>query len=135
MTSPQSEQFGSQRAPGKRRRWLLGIEPIFEAGVTGERAAAWDVEDELMAVAFLGDVTIDLSRANLAGREIAVSAWAIVRDVEIIVSPETRVELSGSVVWGDVTSKIPPAGAAADGPMVRIHGHALFGDVDVHLAD
>lgn len=120
---------------GRRRRWLLGLEPIFEAGIKGKKAAEWNVEDELVAVAFLGDVTIDMSQADLAGREITISAWAIVRDVEVIVSRDTIVELSGSVVWGDLNSKIPPATSAQNRPVVRIDGHALFGDVDVHLPD
>jgi hypothetical protein len=50
---PDDEQ---RRAPGKRRRWLLGLEPISEGGLKGKRAQAWDVEDELIAVALLGDV-------------------------------------------------------------------------------
>jgi len=45
------------------RRWLVGLEPIFEGGWLhkGKRAQRWDVEDELSAVALFGDVTIDLS--------------------------------------------------------------------------
>lgn len=135
MTGTNPEYIEPAKTAGKRRRWLLGLEPFFEAGVTGEKAAKWNVEDELVAVAFLGDVTIDLSQANLAGREITISAWAIVRDVEVIVSQDTIVELSGSVVWGDLTSRIPPTSSTLDRPVVRIDGHALFGDVDVRLSD
>ncbi len=28
-------------APGRRRRWFLGLEPVFEGGRHGERAQAW----------------------------------------------------------------------------------------------
>jgi len=120
---------------GKRRRWLLGLEPFFEAGREGKRAAGWNVEDELIAVAFLGDVTIDLSKATIAGREITILAWAVFRDVEVIVSADTIVELSGSVVWGDPESRVPPASSTAPNSAVRIKGHALIGDVEVHLPD
>lgn len=106
MTSPRFEHFDSNGTVGKRRRWLLGLEPIFEGGVKGKRAVGWNVEDELVAVAFLGDVTFDLSKAHLAGRTIAISDWAIVRDVEVIVPWNTWVELFGNVVWGDLASKI-----------------------------
>jgi hypothetical protein len=53
---------GGSRA--RRRRWLLALDPVFEAGRSGKKARSWDVEDELTAVAFLGDVTIDLSEAR-----------------------------------------------------------------------
>ncbi len=82
-----------------------------------------------------GTLTIDLSKANLGGRDITISAWAIVRDVEVIVSRDTHIELSGSVVWGDLTSTVPPASSTHDSSVVRIEGHALFGDVEVRLPD
>ena len=57
--------LNSKQSPpaSKRTRWLLGLEPIFEGGWLhrGKRAQSWDVESELVAVALLGDVTIDLS--------------------------------------------------------------------------
>jgi hypothetical protein len=53
-----------EHSGGRRRRWFLGLEPIFEAGRKGKRAQTWDVEDDLIAVALLGDVTIDLSQAS-----------------------------------------------------------------------
>jgi hypothetical protein len=76
-----------QRPP--HRRWLLGLEPIFEGGWQGERAGAWDVEDELIAIAFLGDVTIDLSQTNSAPAEIAIDANAVLRDVDVLVAEGT----------------------------------------------
>jgi predicted membrane protein len=126
-----TEQSKSPNVNGKRRRWLLGLEPFFEAGREGKRAAEWNVEDELVAVAFLGDVTIDLSKASIEGREIAISAWAIFRDVEVIVSKDFLVEVSGSVVWGNLEATVPPASSTPTSAVVRIRGHALIGDVAV----
>jgi hypothetical protein len=74
-----SDQPRSGQWAGKRRRWFLDLEPIFEAGRKGKRAQIWDVEDELIAVALLGDVTIDLSQARSVPREIAIDAYAILR--------------------------------------------------------
>ena len=61
----------------KRRRWLLGLEPIFEGGWLhkGNRERRWDVEGELSALALFGDVTIDLSQTRSAPSEIAIDAW------------------------------------------------------------
>ena len=63
---------GEHAIVGRRRRWLLALDPVFEAGRQGRRAKAWDVEDELVAVALLGDVTIDLSDTRSAPAEISI---------------------------------------------------------------
>jgi hypothetical protein len=119
---------------GPRRRWLLALDPIFEAGREGSRARAWDVEDELVAVALLGDVTIDLSDTRSAPAAIAIDAYAILRDVDVLVGPRVRVELFGSVVRGDLRNDVPPVAADGADRIVRIHGRALLGDVTVRLA-
>jgi hypothetical protein len=119
---------------GRRRRWLLALDPVFEAGRQGRRAKAWDVEDELVAVALFGDVTIDLSDTRSAPAEIAIDAYAIVRDVDVLVGPRVRVELFGGVVRGDLRNDVPPVDADHCDRIVRIHGHALLGDVTVRLA-
>ena len=134
--APPDEQaaVGEHAIVGGRRRWLLALDPVFEAGRQGRRAKLWDVEDELVAVALLGDVTIDLSDTRSAPAEIAIDAYAILRDVDILVGPRVRVELFGGVVRGDLRNDVPPVDADHCDHIVRIHGHALLGDVTVRLA-
>ena len=43
-----SDQSRATPAYGKCRRWFLGLEPVFESGRRGKKAAAWDAEDELV---------------------------------------------------------------------------------------
>ena len=117
-----------------RRRWLLGLEPIFEGGRRGRRARAWDVEDELIAIALLGDVTIDLSQTRSAPAEIAIDAYAILRDVDVLVAPGTHVELSGGSLRGDLRDDAPPVAPEQRDHVVRIRGHAVLGDVTVRVA-
>jgi hypothetical protein len=119
----------------KHRRWFLGLEPIFEAGRSGKRAHAWDVEDELIAVALLGDVTIDLSQTRSAPSEIDINAYAIIRDVDVLVAPGTHVELSGGVWRGDLENLVPLVPEERRDRVVRIHGHTVAGDVTARLAD
>jgi hypothetical protein len=116
------------------RRWLVGLEPVFEGGRSGKRARAWDVEDELIAVALFGDVTIDLSDTRSAPAEIAIDAYAILRDVDVLVADGVHVELYGGVLRGTLHSDVPPVPDESRGRIVRIHGHALLGDVTVRLA-
>lgn len=119
---------------GKRRRWFLGLEPIFEAGRKGKRAQTWDVEDELIAVALLGDVTIDVTQARSLPAEIAIEAYAILRDVDVLVPERTRVELSGGVVRGDLRNEVPVVSEDQREHVVRIQGHSVLGDVNVRPA-
>lgn len=122
------------RSAGQRRRWFLGLEPIFEGGRQGKRARVWDVEDELIAVALLGDVTIDLSRARSVPAEIAIEAYAIGRDVDVFVGEGTHVELFGGVLKGDLSNNVPFVPEERRELVLRIHGHTVFGDVTVRRA-
>jgi hypothetical protein len=124
-----------QHVSGRRRRWLLALDPVIEGGRHGKRARAWDVEDELIAVAFLGDVTIDLTHPRSAPEEIDIEAYAMFRDVDIFVADGTHVELSGGVLRGDLRSNVPAVPAEQRNSVVRVHGHTLLGDVTVSLAD
>jgi hypothetical protein len=132
MTTPTTEK--QRCSSGKRRRWLVAVDPIFEAGRHGTSAQRWDVEDELVAVAFLGDVTIDLSQTNSAPAQIAINAYAIFRDVDVLVAAGTHVELFGGVFKGDLRNDVPAPPKSAPDRIVRIHGHSVFGDVTVRVA-
>ena len=120
---------------GTRRRWLIGLEPIFEGGRHGKRSTDWDVEDELIAIALLGDVTIDLVQTKSLADDITIEAYAIVRDVDVVVPPGTYVELSGGVLRGELVNEVPYIPADERRHTVRVHGHSLLGDVTVRLTE
>ena len=121
------------RAAG-RRRWFIGLEPIFEGGRHGRRARAWDVEQQLTAIALLGDVTIDLSNTRSAPAEIAIDAYAIFRDVDVLVAEGTHVELSGRGLRGELRNDVPAVQPGRRAHVIRIHGHTVLGDVTVSVA-
>lgn len=113
---------------------MLGLEPIFEGGRKGKRAQAWDVEDELIAVALLGDVTIDLSQSDSAPAEVDIEAYAIIRDVDVLVAEGTHVEMFGGVLRGELDNTVPAVPEESRERLVRIHGHCMAGDVTARLA-
>jgi predicted membrane protein len=133
MNTPMTEY--QRPSSGKRRRWLVAVDPIFEAGRQGTSAHRWDVEDELVAVAILGDVTIDLSHNKSAPQQVVINAYAIFRDVDVLVAADTHVELYGGVFKGDLRNDVPAPAQSAPDRMVRIHGHSVFGDVTVRVAN
>jgi len=120
----------------KRRRWLLGMEPIFEGGWLhkGRRARTWDVEDELTALALLGDVTIDLAGAKSAPAEVSIHAYAILRDVDVLVTQGTEVELTGRARNDHLNNHVPPLPDERSDRVVRVRGHTLLGDVTARIA-
>ena len=79
-------------------------------------------------------MTIDLSKAKSVPADIAISAWAILRDVDVIVAPGTHVELSGGGLRGHVVNEVPDVSEGTRDRMVRIHGHTLLCDVTVRVA-
>lgn len=104
-------------------------------GRHGKRSREWDVEDELIAIALLSDVTIDLVETKSLSEDITVEAYAIIRDVDVIVPPGTHVELSSGVLRGDLVNEVPTVPATERRRTLRVHGHSLLGDVTVRLAE
>jgi hypothetical protein len=123
----------ADRHPRSRHRWLLGFEPFFEGGWfhKEERAQSWDVEEELGALALLGDVTIDLVNAKGLPSVVDVQAYAIGRDVDVLVRPGTRAELSGRAGNGHLNSSAVSVDTTEADHLVRITGHTFLGDVTV----
>ncbi len=114
-------------------RWLIGAEPFFEGGWfhKGNRASSWDVEESLGAVALLGDVTIDLTNPRSMPSNIGVEAYAIGRDVEVLVRPGARVELSGRSDNDHLKNDLAGFASSDDANVIKITGHTFFGDVTV----
>jgi hypothetical protein len=127
----------TSHASGRRsRRWLLGLEPIFEGGWRhrGSRAKSWGVEDELLAVSIFGDVTVDLADARTVPTAVLVKAFAFGRDVDVLVAAGTRVELSGRPRNRHLNNQVPPVVADSREHTVHIQAHTGLGDVTVRVA-
>jgi hypothetical protein len=112
------------------------LEPIFEGGSLhrGKRAQSWDVESKLVAVAAFGDVTIDLTQAKTVPDEIAIHAYAGLRDVDVLVGTNTHVELSGRANNGHLRNDVPAVPDDRREHVVHVHGHTALGDVTVRVA-
>jgi hypothetical protein len=118
-------------------RWLLGVEPFFEGGWfhKGSRSRSWEVEDTLGAVSLLGDVTIDLTNPRSMPPYVGVQAYAIGRDVEVLVRPGTRVELAGRANNDHLNNELADNTVTDHDHLIKITGHTLLGDVTVRSVD
>jgi hypothetical protein len=118
------------------RRWLVGFEPVFPGGWShrGARAGSWNVEEELVAVAVFGGVTVDLTEVRTLPAEVRVDAYAITGDVDVIVPRGTRVHLSGRHVNRNLRREVPSLLEDEHGRLVRLHVNELVGDVSLRFA-
>lgn len=88
-----------------------------------------------MAVAILGDVTIDLSQTRSSPAEISIHAYAILRDADVLVAAGDHVELLGGVLGGDLCNDVPAVSPEHRDRVIRIRGRTVLGDVTVRVAD
>ena len=116
---------GPVRRPERLRRVMLGI--FWDS----RRAGPQPLEDEITAIALLGDAVIDLRGAKATSKEITIRAYALINDVDVIVPEGVAVELSGVAVVGDNRNMAKPVPTGTSRFVVKIHGHALLGDVQV----
>ena len=97
------------RGPGRLRRVMLGI--FWDS----RRAGPQPLEDEITAIALLGDAVIDLREAKATSKEITIRAYALLNDVDVIVPEGVAVELSGVAVVGDNRNLARPVPTAPAG--------------------
>ncbi|MEU4544447.1 DUF1707 SHOCT-like domain-containing protein [Nonomuraea dietziae] len=112
-------------APSRKRRWFVAI-----MGDT-KRRGKWKVEQELGAVAVMGDVLLDLREAEVRTNVIDVTAVSVMGDVKIIVPDGVDVDLDGMAIMGDKKVDVMEAAPGMNVPVVRVHAYAVMGDVKV----
>ncbi|MEU4695989.1 DUF1707 SHOCT-like domain-containing protein [Nonomuraea dietziae] len=112
-------------SPSRKRRWFVAI-----MGDT-KRRGKWKVEQELGAVAVMGDVVLDLREAEVRTNVIDVTAVSVMGDVKIIVPDGVDVDLDGMAIMGDKKVDVMEAAPGMNVPVVRVHAYAVMGDVKV----
>lgn len=110
---------------GRARRWYVAV-----LGDT-KRRGKWRVDQEIAAVAVLGDVVIDLREAEVRSNEVDIVATAVLGDVKIIVPDGVDVDLSGVAVMGDKRVDVLEAAPGQNVPVIRVRAYAVMGDVKV----
>jgi hypothetical protein len=92
------------------------------------------VEVELRALSLLGDVVVDLANAKTVPREMLVRAFAVGRDIEILVPAQSLVVLTGSTTNGHVTQTTNPFADLDSVRTIRVECHSLLGDIHIRYA-
>ncbi len=128
---------GGKRAPLARLQAdpsLASGRPA-RAGVTAvfssvERRGSWVVPGALDALTVFGSAVLDFRDARFSAGVTELRVRAVFGSLEIIVPPQLAVECAGSAVFGSFEDH--GSGVAdPDRAILRIHGSAVFGSVEV----
>ncbi|MFG1710881.1 DUF1707 domain-containing protein [Nonomuraea sp. M3C6] len=110
---------------GRKRRWFVGIMG------DSKRRGTWKIDQELGAVAVMGDVLLDLREAEVRTNTVDIMAVSVMGDVKIIVPDGVNVDLDGVAVMGDKKVDVLEAAPGMNVPVVRVKAYAVMGDVKV----
>jgi hypothetical protein len=120
-----------QVAPQSTRIGGRGTSTVAVAFMSGaQRRGTWTVPPTFNAIAVMGGVELDLTKARFEEAETIIHAYALMGGIEIVVPEDITVHVTGVGFMGafdDQASNQGPPG----GPVVRITGLALMGGVDV----
>lgn len=110
---------------GRKRRWFVGVMG------DSKRRGTWRIDQELGAVAVMGDVVLDLREAEVRTDRVEILAVSVMGDVKIIVPDGVNVDLDGMAIMGDKKVKVNQAPPGMNVPVVRVQAYAIMGDVKV----
>ncbi|HEX5409720.1 MAG TPA: LiaF domain-containing protein [Gemmatimonadaceae bacterium] len=101
-----------------------------------KRDGAWTLPRLFRAVAFMGEVKIDLTRARLGTGESRIELKVIMGNITVLVPPDIRVEYDVDPTIGsfDVCREVEST-TAINAPFVHISGSAFMGAVEVKIID
>ena len=110
----------SARGPSARQAVFSLLGDVTE----GALPVGWTDEQ---IVVLIGDVRLNL-RTRPPGEAAILRVFHLVGDVQLHVSPGTRVTTSGTTLLGDQRVDVEPG----EGPEVEVRAWGLLGDVKVH---
>jgi hypothetical protein len=94
------------------------------------RRGRWRVPENTVSVTLIGGVSLDLQEAELAAREVSVTAVMVIGGLDVIVPSGMRVEVEGiSLLGGRKVDVDEPA--APDAPTLRLRVFSILGGVSV----
>jgi hypothetical protein len=128
---PESAMVASSAALAPvRREKKPGTVAIF---ASVERRGAFSLSNGSRAVAIFGNVELDLRQVALPDGVTELFVRAVFGNVEITVPPDLAVECEGSGVLGSFSSmsRVPAEGRTR-GPVLRVIGSAVLGNVEIH---
>jgi hypothetical protein len=99
-----------------------------------ERRGPWMVPRQVRVRATMSSTVLDFREARLPAGPVDVELRAVMSSIEIIVPPGLAVETEGSAIMGTFEHvDRAPAHPDPDAPLLRVHGLALMGSVEIKM--
>ena len=100
------------------------------------RNGDWTLPRLFRAVAVLGNLELDLTRARIGAGTSEIELKSILGNISIVVPHDLRVECEGEALAGNFDiSREASSSMSPDAPLVRITGTALLGSVSITVID
>ena len=115
------------RPERKRRRWNIAV-----MGAS-QRRGRWRPAPDLVAIALMGGVELDLRDALIEDEDIVITAVALMGGIEIIVPEGIEVDVGGFAFMGGHEYRPGSEPIRPGTPMVRVRGYALMGGLEVRV--
>jgi len=96
-----------------------------------ERRGPWRPAEHTFVLCLMGGADLDFRDAQLPPGETEVFVIACMGGCELIVPPDLAVEVNGLAIMGGFGHRSPASRPGLDQPLLRVHGFALMGGVDV----
>jgi hypothetical protein len=99
-----------------------------------DRRGAWTLPRKLKVTTLMGGALLDLREARFPPGPVDIEVIAIMGGAQIIVPPGLAVQTDGSAFMGGFQQvNRAPAHPDPDAPLLRVHGFAIMGGVDVQM--
>jgi hypothetical protein len=99
-----------------------------------ERRGPWLVPRTVRVRATMSSTVLDFREARLPAGAVDVELRAVMSSVEIIVPPGLAVEMEGTAIMGSFEHlDRAPAHPDPDAPLLRVHGLAFMGSVEIKM--
>ena len=98
-----------------------------------ERRGPWRPAEHTFVLCLMGGAELDFRDVYLPPGETEVFIVACMGGCDIIVPPDLPTEVNGLAIMGGFGHRSPPSAARPDLPLLRVHGFALMGGVDVSV--
>ena len=99
-----------------------------------DRRGAWTVPRRMRIVAMFGGANLDLREARFPPGVVDIEVTAVMGGINIVVPPGLAVQMHGSAIMGGFADvNRAPAYPDPDAPLLRVHGLAMMGGVNVEM--
>ncbi|MGD0943997.1 MAG: DUF1707 domain-containing protein [Acidimicrobiales bacterium] len=109
----------------RARRWIVAV--MSES----ESKGRWRLGGHTSVVAVMGQCHVDLSRAEIDGPEILITALGIMGAIEIVVPEGIDVEVTGLSIMGRRSISMRDVPVLRGSPRIRVRAFPIMGEVNV----